>query len=183
MGYENGNWLSESMLQFYSQAQPNRAVEIWQYMHVINVAVSAYQWSNVAYYDLTFRQLMAFRPERSWAKTYNQGWNLSMKEPLGNKYSSFLAAGQLSQSFSNNAPKENNHHDWRDDCCWRYNKNRCKRSAEECYFDHRCTYCGGWNHGFYNCRKHHKKDRSGSGKKRKHGGNSPNHKRNWIVTV
>ena len=162
----------------YSQAQPNRAVEIWQYMHVINVAVSAYQWSNVAYYDLTFRQLMAFQPECSWAKTYNQGWNPSMKEPLGNKYSSFLAPGQLSQSFSNNAPKENNHHDWRDDCCWRYNKNRCKRSAEECYFDHRCTYCGGWNHGFYNCRKHHKKDRSGNGKKRKHGGNSPNHKQN-----
>ena len=50
-------------------------------MHVINVAASAYQWTNVAYYDITFHQLMAFKPNRSWAKTYHQGWNL--KEPLG----------------------------------------------------------------------------------------------------
>ena len=42
----------------YTQANPEKAGEIWQYMHVINVAALAYQWSNVASYDVTFRQLI-----------------------------------------------------------------------------------------------------------------------------
>ena len=29
----------------------------------------------------------------------------------------------------------------------------CKRTTSECNYDHRCTYCAGWNHGFHNCRK------------------------------
>ena len=53
-----------------------------QYMHGINVAASSYHWDNVASYDLTFRQLMAFKPHCSWAKTYNQGWNLAMRDPM-----------------------------------------------------------------------------------------------------
>ena len=52
-------------------------------MHVINVAAASYHWDNVASYDLTFKQLMAFKPHRSWAKTYNQGWNLAMRDPMG----------------------------------------------------------------------------------------------------
>ena len=67
----------------YTEANPERSGEVWQYMHVINVAASSYHWDNVASYDLTFHQLMAFKPHHSWAKLYNQGWNLAMKEPLG----------------------------------------------------------------------------------------------------
>ena len=52
-------------------------------MHVINVAASSYHWDNVSNYDVTFRQLMAFKPNRSWAKTYHQGWNLAMRDPIG----------------------------------------------------------------------------------------------------
>ena len=52
-------------------------------MHVINVAASSYHWDNVASYDLTLRQLMAFKPHTSRAKTYNQGWNLAIRDPLG----------------------------------------------------------------------------------------------------
>ena len=39
----------------YSQANPSRAAEIWQYVHIINTAASAYIWDNVANYDYTFR--------------------------------------------------------------------------------------------------------------------------------
>ena len=67
----------------YTQANPERSVEIWQYMHVINVATLSYQWDNVASYDLTFRQLMVFKPQRSWAKTYTQGWNLALRDSIG----------------------------------------------------------------------------------------------------
>ena len=66
----------------YTESNPERSGEIWQYMHGINVAASSYHWDNVASYDLTFRQLMAFKPHCSWAKTYNQGWNLAMRDPM-----------------------------------------------------------------------------------------------------
>ena len=66
----------------YSQESPSRAAEIWQYVHIINMAAASYVWEDVAYYDYTFRQLMAQNPDRSWAKIYNQIWNLSMRNPI-----------------------------------------------------------------------------------------------------
>ena len=45
----------------YTEANPERAAEIWQYCHTINIAASSYHWDNVAYYDVTFRQLMSFK--------------------------------------------------------------------------------------------------------------------------
>ena len=66
----------------YSKANPQRSAEIWQYVYVINSAAATYVWDNVAEYDYMFRQLMATYPTRSWAKTYLQGWNLSMLDHL-----------------------------------------------------------------------------------------------------
>ena len=66
----------------YTRANPERATEIWQYVYVINTAAMSYHWNNVAFYDCTFRQLMAFKPWRSWAKTYTQDWNLAMRDPI-----------------------------------------------------------------------------------------------------
>ena len=61
---------------------PSRSREIWQYISIINTAANSYTWDNVYSYDVVFRQLMEFNPARSWAVTYNQMWNLSMKDPL-----------------------------------------------------------------------------------------------------
>ena len=66
----------------YCAANPRRSKEIWQYIAIINTASASYYWDNVYNYDVTFRHLMAFNPNRSWAVTYNQMWNLSMKDPL-----------------------------------------------------------------------------------------------------
>ena len=135
----------------YSKANPHRSAEIWQYIHVINSAAVSYTWENVAYYDFTFRQLMAEKPHRSWAKTYTQLWNLAMCNPLNvqmKSQNSGSGSGQQSASMSSHA-------DWHDRCCWRYNwGNKCKKW--NCNFDHRCNYCGSYNHGRYNCpkRKH-----------------------------
>ena len=38
----------------FTQANPQRASEIWQYVHVIHTAVASYNWNNVAYYEFTF---------------------------------------------------------------------------------------------------------------------------------
>ena len=66
----------------YSEINPHRAEEIWQYVHIINSAAQSFVWENVAYYDYTFRQLMERKPVRSWAKIYTQIWNLAMRDPI-----------------------------------------------------------------------------------------------------
>ena len=138
----------------YTERHPERASEIWQYIYVITTAASTYNWENVAMYDFTFRKLMATKLWRSWAKTYTQGWNIALKEPLNRNM-----AAHITQSKSNNNTGTHNvkTKDWKDECCWRYNKNRCTRSTTDCHFDHRCTYCGGWYHGYFNRRKRNKR--------------------------
>ena len=139
----------------YTNANPHCAGEIWQYIHVINVAASSYQWENVAYYDYTFRRLMERKPWRSWAKTYTQGWNLALRDSYATGGSSKPAPTM------NNEKRMNQTHDWRDDCCWGFNRTRCKRGNGSCKYDHHCTYCGGWGHGSSVCRKKARKDGRG----------------------
>ena len=105
----------------YTEHNPLRATEIWQYMHVINVAASSYQWENIASYELTFRQLMAYKPQRSWAKLYHQGWNLAMRDPVH-------------KGSYNNKPNHEKR-DWRDDCCWKYNRTNVARKTVNLIID------------------------------------------------
>ena len=124
----------------YSQANPDRAAEIWQYVHVINTAAASFLWENVACYDMTFRHLMAANPTRSWAKIYTQGWSLAMRDPLpagklgGNPYQHPIGR-----------PGNKNGGGFRQGICWKYNqrrKNKCNFGAR-CRFDHKCNHCFG----------------------------------------
>ena len=92
----------------YCQANPNRSVEMWQYIHTINNAAVSFAWENVAYYDSTFRQLMSDRPARSWAKIYSQLWHTAMCDPLPK-------TNGLQIGNNNGGAK---HMDWHDRCCW-----------------------------------------------------------------
>ena len=129
----------------YCEANPNRSSEIWQYMHVIHSAAGSHPWEDVAYYDFTFRHLMATKPWRSWGKAYLQGCNLALNNSTTSNFQKVGLTGNHSQQQAAR--------DWKEDCCWKYNKNRCKNTASSCRYDHRCTYCGVWNHSFVNCRK------------------------------
>ena len=123
----------------YSRFNPHRGAEIWQYIHTINLAASSYSWDNVAYYDYMFRQQMAKYPQRSWKKVNNQLWSLAMRDPISHRN-------------NNNNNSFNMKGDWRDNCCWRYNKGKCKRSANECRYEHKCSWCGG-SHPAIHCFK------------------------------
>ena len=68
----------------YCHANPLRSAEILQYVDIINRAAQIFSWDNVAKYDYVFRQLMAAKPHRSWAKTYTQMWNITLNEPIKN---------------------------------------------------------------------------------------------------
>ena len=137
----------------YSKANPHRSAEIWQYVYTINSAATSYHWSNVSEYDYTFRQLMGAYPDRSWAKTYLQGWNLSMQDPLN----------QTNESNSSKQQQE------KDNTCWLFKKGKCH--DPNCPRDHRCSYCGKWGHGLFNCRKL-KKASGRSGNDNNHNDNS-----------
>ena len=67
--------------QVFSQVNPHRGAEIWQYVDTIQDAASHFQWDNVARYDYNFRQLMEKRPERCWGTTNTQLWTKCMKNP------------------------------------------------------------------------------------------------------
>ena len=144
----------------YSRANPTRAAEIWQYVHVINMAAATYVWDNVFYYDITFRHLMAQNPQRSWAKLYNNMWNLSMRETIakGTGYNAFAtqgvrhsggAHGDNVAGGSGPGPKRKPRY------CWAYGKagaGNCK-DGSKCKFVHRCSYCDEPDHYKNNCPK------------------------------
>ena len=112
----------------YTQANPSRAGEIWQYIYIIHTAATSNPWENVAFYDITFRELMASKPWRNWGKTYTQGWNMAFNN--NHSYSHGMASGygQNKNSHQNNGHQSNSK-DWKDDCCWRFNKNKCKKKC------------------------------------------------------
>ena len=153
----------------YTNANPERASEIWQYIYVIHTAASANPWDNVYFYDINFCELMATKPWRSWGKTYTQGWNMAFNNSqLGSHQN-----GGVSYNSRGGGAEASTSRDWKQDCCWRFNKKKCKRSGSDCNYDHRCTYCAGWNHGFHNCRKRRSKFRKSSSPPRR--SSSPKH--------
>ena len=107
----------------YCGANPQCSKEIWQYITVINTTASAYTWDNVYNYDVTFRHLMAFNPQQSWAITYNQMWNLSMRDPSP-KIISNLGDFSPGNGNSNKAGKGSTSSSGRkkSDYCWNFNK-------------------------------------------------------------
>ena len=148
----------------YSQANPARAAEIWQYVHIINTAASSYVWENVACYDMTFRHLMSSNPQRSWAKIYTQGWSLAMRDPLPMNRGGGLYQGTPGK-FTGKPGKTG--------VCWRYNRNKCGFGTK-CRFEHKCSYCGG-SHMAINCpKKQNKKPSAASGGTPPAEGNAPN---------
>ena len=140
----------------YTQANPSRASEIWQYVHIIHTAASTNPWDSVAFYDITFRELMASKPWRSWGKIYSQGWNMAFHNS-NTAYGNYANNGHSSNGHSSNRQQFQQSKDWKDDCCWLFNKNRCKKSSNDCKYHHRCTYCAGWYHSKANCKKRQNK--------------------------
>ena len=133
----------------YCGANPSRSKEMWQYISVISIAASAYIWDNVYDYDVTFRHLMVFNPSRSWAVTYNQMWNLCMREPVAPRTQNF-------GKFQSAAPtKQNTGHKKRGkpNYCWNFNSGIKCSYGKKCRFVEHCSYCDNASHGVHQCSK------------------------------
>ena len=149
---------------FYCGANPARAREIWQYVDVIHTTAASYAWDNVYNYDVTFRHLMEFNPTRSWAVTYNQMWNLSLKDPISrngfmsNKFaphSNNFGNAESNQSNNQNLRGSNSKQQFRkkSDYCWNWNKGVPCKFSPKCKFIERCSYCDSGAHGILMCPK------------------------------
>ena len=152
----------------YCGANPNRSREIWQYVSVIHTAASTFLWDNVAQYDYTFRHLMAFNPLRSWALTYNQMWNICMKDPISRAGNGQFGGGSTNytqnKSFGQGSSKKPSY-------CWAFNKNVKCKFGKSCKFVERCSYCDKASHGVISCPKLERKDFSTSKKSKSYHGN------------
>ena len=155
----------------YCSENPNRSREIWQYISVINTAISSFMWDNVYSYDIIFRQLMEFNPVHSWAVTYNQMWNLSMRDPLPNRgqrsnFGSGLSGSgtgfQQQGSFGNGRGNKRTLYAGKrtkSDYCWNFNKGVKCKWGKNCRFIECCSYCDSNAHGVHACPKLDKKDK------------------------
>ena len=141
----------------YCGANPHRSKEVWQYISVISTASSAYVWDNVYDYDMTFRHLMAFNPNRSWAVTYNQMWNLCMKEPLQNKFSNFQRNGNSSWNSSSasvySGKPNTGHKKKKTQYYWNFNRGLNCKYGKNCRFIEHCKFCDDASHGINTCSK------------------------------
>ena len=168
-GFRRWEQAFQAYATIYCGANPHRAKEIWQYITVINTAASSYVWDNVYNYDITFRHLMAFNPQRSWAITYNQMWNLSMRDPLpknagkvytgGHQFSSGTGFTSGKNSSSNPMQVRRNKSDY----CWNFNKGIPCKFGAKCKFIERCKYCDSPTHGVHACHKLQKKEAAKGG--------------------
>ena len=127
---------------------------------LLNTAAASYCWDNVASYDYTFRHLMEFNPKRSWASTYNQMWNLSMKDPIpkSSSHSRFGAQNSTTQQQfykTNNINNGNGTQNKRKKqvCCWNFNKGVPCKYGKKCRFIERCSYCDSSEHAVLSCPK------------------------------
>ena len=132
----------------YSEANPGRAAEIWQYVHIINMASSTYTWENVSNYDVTFRHLMAANPHRSWAKIYQQMWSLSMRDFVQRNY---VNNGPVQRNGSGGRPEAQGSNK-KIKYCWAFNRGNCKEGLK-CKFVNRCSICDSSLHGKNSCDK------------------------------
>ena len=91
-----------------------------------------------------------------------------MRDPITKVQFPASGHGHKSSDYGANGSGrgQNKHRTWRDNCCWRFNRNgKCDRSG--CTFDNRCSYCGGWTHYAAICKK---KGASGEESGRANGG-------------
>ena len=144
----------------WSKYHPARCAEIFQYIHIIHHAAAKFAWDNVLNYDYMFRRWIARKPTRDWGRTNTEMWSTCMTDPIGRN--------------PNNYNRNNNKKDWRDYCCWRFNRNHCNRGSN-CRFEHRCTYCGSYSHPVQSCpKKNRSDDRNGHGSHERRGDRDKN---------
>ena len=72
----------------YLQENPQKAIELIQYNHIISTAASSYIWENVYAYDKEFRIHQGRFLQRNWGIILQQVWMI-MKDRIHNNYNNY----------------------------------------------------------------------------------------------
>ena len=123
--------------KIYTETFPSRASKLIQYGYTIQTASATFVWDNVYAYDRDFRIHLSRHPERTWSVILQQAWTLRMKDRIG-------TFGNRNGQNKGNSGNKN--------ICYKYNRGRCSFGFN-CKFDHKCSICGKFGHGAYNCQK------------------------------
>lgn len=140
-GYKQWEVAFKVFMGVYLTKWPERAGELLEYSHVIQTASLTYPWESVYNYDIAIRELMTDKPNRLWGSICHHTWAIELGEPMGKMntvVSNSFGSGNMNRQYKK--------------ICWKFNKGRCNFGAN-CEFDHRCSVCGGRNHGRHNCYK------------------------------
>ena len=129
---------------FYTEAFPIRGNELIQYNYVIHSASQTFAWDNVYAYDRDFRHHMSEFPDRSWGVILQQCWSMQLRERVNSTHNKVNHQGN-GYGTTNSASKKSN-------VCWNYNRGKC-RFGFNCKFEHKCSLCGKFGHGSFNCRR------------------------------
>ena len=133
----------------YTWAHPHHASELIQYNHVVHTISMSYAWGNVYAYDKEFCMHLSKHKERSWAIILQQAWSMRLKDRIRNDNFN----GNMSTVKSSSKGNEP---------CRRFNRGRCNFGTS-CRYEHHCSYCGKFGHGFFNCQRADKDKRNSSG--------------------
>lgn len=146
-GYKQWEVAFKVFMGVFISKWPDRANELLEYSHVIHTASLTYPWESVFNYDIAMREILTDNPNRLWGTICQHTWALEIGEP-GNKVNAQVIPGG-SKVLGKTGSK----------ICWRFNKGRCT-FGDNCEFDHRCSVCGGRNHGRHNCYRRAKGERA-----------------------
>ena len=150
----------------YTNEFPGKSTELIQYNYVIHTISLAYTWENVYAYDKEFRLHMSKHPGRSWSVILQQAWSMKLRDRLY-KSADYPQGNGIKANYSNNG-NSNGRRSGSGEPCRRYNRGKCKFGAT-CKYEHRCSYCNKFGHGFFNCRKASADRERNVGKKDRHG--------------
>lgn len=128
----------------FSQANPHRAAEMYQFVSNIQAASNVYIWENVASYDRIFRRLMHDNPGRNWGLIYQQAWTLELRVPLPYLQGNSQLQNKKGGNTSSRSLRE---------ACRKFNNTGKCSFGQSCKYDHRCNYCGKFGHGEIKCHK------------------------------
>ena len=134
-----GTGLNRIYSNIYTKAHPQKASELIQYNHIISTIALTYTWENVYSYDKEFRMHLSKHANRSWAIILQQAWTMRLRDRIKNDHTG------LSPQYANKSGNGRNV-----EPCRRFNRGKCNFEAS---CKHRCSYCGKFGHGFFNCRK------------------------------
>lgn len=141
-------------MSIYIRYNPHRADKILQYLDNIKNAGRTYPWELVSNYDQRFRELVHRNPGRHWGVISYDDYYKEILSPFaaaanGEGNSRWQSSNSNPQGNSGNPSSRNK---IKRKACWAYNKFGNCRYAEECRFEHKCTYCGKLGHPECKCR-------------------------------